>query len=615
MALPINIDELINGQTVEWDRIELKKGWNPQAVIHSLCAYANDINNWDGGYIIIGVAENNGKAELPPIGLKPEQIDSIQKKLIEISNRISPSYYPISQPYLKDGKQILIIRAPGGDNRPYKAPVSLSKKKTEKAYYIKRGSTTIKVKDSSEDERKLIELTARIPFDDRINQKATIDDIELRLVQAYLKEVMSTLYEESTKISFSDLCKQLQVAKGSEELLRPTNAGLLLFNDSPERFISGAKIDLVIHKEKVGKDYDEKIFTGTIINQIRDALSFIKANIIKEHVSKVLDRAESIRFFNYPYIAIEEALVNAVYHKSYERENPVEIQILPDKIEILSFPGPLPPVDNKMLKKERVVAREYRNRKIGGFLKELKLTEGRGTGIPVIYSELEKNGSPPPELETDEERSYFLCTIKIHPLTNTVKLQRDEDRAIDEDRDISLNINSLRDVDLYLRSIDMVKWNKDKKVILEKIDKTILKIIAFCVQPKSRDEIFEYIKLYNNSKNYNKHVRPIVELSWLKLTIPDKPTSKNQKYITSKIAKRLIEPETTGIKRTTVTSSNIASVGYDAENMILEIEFNHGGIYQYFDVPQKVYDELINAKSYASYFMYNIKNEYEYQKM
>ena len=57
MALPINIDELLHGHTVEWDRIELKKGWNPEDIIHSLCAYANDINNWDGGYIVIDVGE------------------------------------------------------------------------------------------------------------------------------------------------------------------------------------------------------------------------------------------------------------------------------------------------------------------------------------------------------------------------------------------------------------------------------------------------------------------------------------------------------------------------------------------------------------------------------
>lgn len=46
MALPINIEELINGKTVEWDRIEFKKGWNPEEIVHSICAFANDINNW-----------------------------------------------------------------------------------------------------------------------------------------------------------------------------------------------------------------------------------------------------------------------------------------------------------------------------------------------------------------------------------------------------------------------------------------------------------------------------------------------------------------------------------------------------------------------------------------
>ncbi|MDO8897221.1 MAG: ATP-binding protein [Bacteroidales bacterium] len=64
--------------------------------------------------------------------------------------------------------------------------------------------------------------------------------------------------------------------------------------------------------------------------------------------------------------------------------------------------------------------REYRNRKLGSFLKELKLTEGRGTGLPIIYRSLEVNGSPPPLFETDDDRSYFLCTLVIHPLVKTI---------------------------------------------------------------------------------------------------------------------------------------------------------------------------------------------------
>lgn len=615
MALPINIDELLHGNTVEWDRIELKKGWNPEDIIHSLCAYANDINNWDGGYIIIGVEEENGKAKLPPIGLQVQELDTIQKKLIELAHKLSPVYVPVFQPYLISEKYILVVSAPAGDNRPYKAPVSLSEKRTERAMYIKRGSKTVKVKDSSDDERRLIELTARIPFDDRINQTAKLDDLNLRLIQNYLKEVRSSLYEESTKIPFAELCRHLMIAKGSDELLRPTNAGLLLFNEHPEKYFSGARIDLIIHKNKVGKDYTEKIFTGSIIQQIRDVLQYFKTNIVEELVVKSAKQAESIRFFNYPFQAIEEAVVNAVYHKSYERANPVEIQIHKDKIEILSFPGPMPPINQAMLKKQRVVARDYRNRKIGGFLKELKLTEGRGTGLPIIHSSLEENGSPPPVFETDENNAYFLCILPVHPLTNSILGSQNDLRG---DEDNFLKFNDLNDINPYLSLLVSELGDQDREAIKARVKGTIKKILNYCTEPKSNDEIFEEIGLYKNTKNHNHHIKPLLESGWLQQTIPDKPRSKNQKYYTTDLGKKLLEvlslEVNSGIKRIPVASSNIAAIGYDKEAHILEIEFHHGAIYQYVDVPEKVYEELMSSPAKGAYFMNEIKSKFEHQK-
>ena len=635
MALPININELLHGNTIEWDRIELKRGWNPEDIIHSLCAFANDINNWDGGYLIVGIEEENGIAKLPPFGLNPEQIDTLQKKLIELSNKISPSYFPVSFPYVKDGKHILIIWSPAGDNRPYKSPVFLSERNTEKAYYIRRGAKTIKVKEGSDDERRLLELTARIPFDDRINQQSTLNDLSLHLIQEHLKEIMSSLYNESTKMSFADLCVQMKIAKGPKELLRPTNAGLLMFNDSPDRFFTGAKIEIIVHKGKVGKDYIEKIFTGSIVKQLRDALSFIKTNIIQENISKTSRKAEAIRFYNYPYQAIEEALVNAVYHRSYERDNPVEMQILEDRIEILSFPGPMPPVDKNMLKKERVIAREYRNRKLGGFLKELKLSEGRGTGLPIIHSSLEANGSPPPVFETDDNLSYFLSIIKAHPLAKDnlmTEIETSENsfpynslkdtifhlwslKNQNPTRDNAQIISLLRDAANYLRSVNDQRLNKEEKQNRNKEDLVFVKTLMFCKTSKTREEIFNHIEIYNNSRNFRNYLNPIIELGWLLYTIPDKPTSKNQKYITAPNVIKWIEEDKINIKRTPIASSNIASVGYDAEKQILEIEFQHRAIYQYVDVPKQVYDELMNAPSIASYFMHNIKNEYNNQKI
>jgi hypothetical protein len=69
------------------------------------------------------------------------------------------------------------------------------------------------------------------------------------------------------------------------------------------------------------------------------------------------------------------------------------------------------------------------------------------------------------------------------------------------------------------------------------------------------------------------------------------------------------------MKRQSVESSNLASVGYNEEKQILEVEFKHGGVYQYFDVPENVYKELMNADSHGKYFSANIRHDYEYQKL
>jgi len=141
-------------------------------------------------------------------------------------------------------------------------------------------------------------------------------------------------------------------------------------------------------------------------------------------VIKVPNQAEAIRFYNFPYEAIEEALVNAVYHKSYDVREPVEIRINYDSIQILSFERPLPPIKNENLTKERLVSRFYRNRRVGDFLKELEYTEGRSTGFPKIYCHLKRNYSHEPQFETDENNLHFF----IHNLlSETLCLQTNRD--------------------------------------------------------------------------------------------------------------------------------------------------------------------------------------------
>ena len=409
MALPINIEDLVNGQTVEWERIEFKRGWNPEDIIHTLCAFANDLNNWGGGYVIVGIEEDNGKAILPPYGINQGDLDKIQGEILSLAHQISPNYFPLVQPYLMKEKHILVIWCPAGDNRPYNAPTTQGKN-AQRHSYIRFGSRSIIAKNSNLD--RLQELTARIPFDDRINGKAKLNDLDLGLIQAFLQEVKSDLYEESKKISFTDLCQRMLIAKGPEESVRPLNVGILFFCREPEKYLDRCWIELVIHHDTEGRNFTEKYFKGPLHHQLRAVLDYFKTNVLQERVVKIDGQAEAERYIKYPFQALEEALSNAIYHKSYELNKPIEVQIWDDKIEILSFPGPVPPVDAQILKhNQRIIARDYRNRRIGDFLKELRLTEGRGTGFPVIYRTLELNDSPKPIFETDEQSAYFLTTI------------------------------------------------------------------------------------------------------------------------------------------------------------------------------------------------------------
>jgi len=148
----------------------------------------------------------------------------------------------------------------------------------------------------------------------------------------------------------------------------------------------------------------------------REALSYIQRNFLRETVIKHPDRAEATRIWNFPYAAIEEVLVNAVYHRSHEEREPIEIRISNDELVVLSFPGPDRFIRSEDLQAGRAVSRRYRNRRIGEFFKELEMTEGRSTGIPKILKEMAANGSPAPLFETEDDRLSFVIRLPRHPL-------------------------------------------------------------------------------------------------------------------------------------------------------------------------------------------------------
>ena len=144
MSIPINIDDLLNRRVVESTRIEFKSDFDPNPIIHSICAFANDIDNMGGGYILVGVEEQDGAPVFPIKGIPQERIDGIMKDLISYCRCIEPLYNPIVEPILFQGVYILVIWVPGGYGRPYKASVDVYGKeasKSTKFYYIRKFSS------------------------------------------------------------------------------------------------------------------------------------------------------------------------------------------------------------------------------------------------------------------------------------------------------------------------------------------------------------------------------------------------------------------------------------------------------------------------------------------
>lgn len=146
--LPINLNDLLRQRTVEGERIEYKTGWNPDAIIRTLCAFANDFENLGGGYAVIGQdCDANCLPVFPPVGLAENQLDKIQQELLAACQLIQPPYFPVLSIEEVEGRKLIVLWAPGGQNRPYKAPEAVTANKKTWRYYIRRYSSTVEAKD------------------------------------------------------------------------------------------------------------------------------------------------------------------------------------------------------------------------------------------------------------------------------------------------------------------------------------------------------------------------------------------------------------------------------------------------------------------------------------
>ncbi len=424
--LPFNLDDLLRCRGVESERVEFKGSWNPETtgpqILSAICAFANDYHNLNGGYVVIGVEERDGRADLPPRGLSATEVDAAQKWIRGNCNRMDPPYPPILSPETVEGRLILVVWAPGSEMRPHRAPGA---RDGRLRYWIRLGAETIDAEQRGDLLRGLVEQTARVPWDDRRTRDARVSDLREAKVREYLRDVGSGLLDEP---SGTEVCRRLRITVKVNDHEVPRNVGLLFFSSEPERWFRGAKIEVVhFAGGRAGDVQEERTFRGGLADQLRDCLNYLE-NLSTVHLRKQRDRSQVRGWVSYPLPALRETLVNAVYHRGYDADQPepTKIHLHPGRIEIVSYPGPVPGIEPRHLEPDaRVPAVPARNRRIGEFLKELKLAEGRLSGLPKVFRAMEANGSPTPRFEFDEQRTFFQVTLPAHPEYAALSALRD----------------------------------------------------------------------------------------------------------------------------------------------------------------------------------------------
>ena len=454
----------------ETQTLELKTAETgcPEKLFSTLSSFSNQDT---GGIIIFGISEKDGYAVK---GVYNPQ--DLQKKVTEQCRQMEPHVRALFTVCEIDGKTVVSAEIPGMDisDRPvfYKGVGRI------KGSYIRVGDA-----DELMSEYEIYSFEAfrkRIRDDVRVVEDADIKNFDQKRLNSYLEEVRNERRNLSENVSENEILDLMGVTKNG----KPTLAGLLVFSLYPQALFPQFCITAVsipgtsmgTTTEDDSRFLDNKRITGAIPDMLEEAVDFVRRNsrtrtIIDEN-GRRKDKPE------YPIKAVREAILNALVHRDYSihSENvPIRIEMYRDRMEIVNSGGLYGRLTIDALGKVRP---ETRNATLANILELLRITENRYSGIPTIRMEFEKAGLPAPVFSV--VHGEFKVVMKNGYM--------DDSKYIDDS------------------------------------------IVDFCSIPRTRAEL---VSFSGKSRSYTmtQIIQPLLDSGRLKMTIPEKPKSSNQRFV------------------------------------------------------------------------------------
>ena len=459
-------------QTLE---VKAAHGGCPKRLYDTLSSFSNQDG---GGILLFGLDE---KRDFEVVGVY--DLQDLQKKVTEQCNQMIPPVRAVFTVAEIDNKPICSAEIPSVDL--IERPCYYSGTGKVKGSYVRVGDADLPMTD--------YEIYAYEAFrkhlhdDERTIERARMSLLDQDKIQNYLVR-MKVERPGFSKLSDDQAYEMLGITRDGN----PTLAAILNFGLYPQGYFQQLAITaIVVPGKEIGdtsgdnaRFLDNKRIEGTLPEMLAEAISFCKRNmktrtIINPENGERVDKSE------YPIEAIRETILNALIHRdysSYTEGTPIQINIFTDRMEIHSPGGLYGRMTVEDLGKSRP---DLRNPALATMSEFLLKTENRYSGIPTIRREMKAAGLPAPVFVN--QRNEFV-------------------------------------VILYNNYIP------DSQCTTEEQEEPSKDLIEFCKEPRTRKEIAEFLgigTIFYAMKNY---VQPLVDMGKLKLTIPEKPKSRNQKF-------------------------------------------------------------------------------------
>lgn len=443
----------------------------------AICAFSNDLpNSRKKGYLILG-ARDNGTLS----GLKVD--DALMKKIAGIrsdGNILPLPIMSVERFEFVEGDLLVVEVSPA-----LVPPVRY------------RGRTFIRIgprRDiaTESEERVLLEkrTSYMATFDATPCFGSSLKDIDVQFIKdKYLPQIIDTDILIADKRPLQEQLAAIHLYDITNDC--PTNAAIILFGKNASFFLHGCYVQYVhFAGEDTGSEIlNERRIRGSLCSILPKLESFVKDAIVTARPMPVSMLREQI-VFNYPELALRELLMNACMHRDYQSNMPIRIYQFSNRIEIINAGG----LYGEARPENFPTVNDYRNPIIAEAMRGMKYVNMFNRGIQRVKTMLRENGNPEPIFDVGRITAF---EVMVQP---------------------SLSLNLVTDGEKVTKSAT-------------KSTKTMNEVIAFCGHPRSLTEIMAHLGLKHRNNAKSRYIDPLIESGFLEMTIPEKPNSRNQKYV------------------------------------------------------------------------------------